>query len=195
MVVEYIGKLVLVIGPSGSGKGTMMNILKERHTEYVFPISATTRKMREGEIEGVQYYFLTKEEFENKIENDEFLEYANVHNSAYYGVLKKPIFEGLKLGEVLIREVDYQGFLSIKRIIPKQNLKTLFILPPGEEILIKRIKERATISDEELNNRLHSIREEVKIANQCDIQINLIDNNIEDSYKLFEKEIFNLIQN
>lgn len=192
METNFKGKLILIIGPSGTGKGTMINLLKEDYKDFIYPISATTRKRRENEQEGVQYYFLTKDEFENKIENNEFLEYANVHNSAYYGVLKQPILVGLKEGKTLIREVDYQGFNSIKEIIPKENLKTLFIMPVCDEILIKRINERAAISQDELNKRLQSIKDEVKMANLCDSQVNLIDGDIDKSYQIFKNEIMKL---
>ncbi len=184
-------KFVIIIGPSGVGKGTLLNLLKERHPEFLFPVSATTREMRPKEENGKTYYFFTKREFENKIKKGEFLEYAHVHGENYYGTLKKPILDAFEKNKMVVREVDYQGFISIRKIISKEKLKTIFLLPPSIEILKKRIIARSPILEDELNRRMESLKEEMKIADECDIRIQTIDGDIEASYKLFERAILN----
>src|SRR3989338_6544046 len=121
------GKLFLIVGPSGSGKSSVLKGLKAAHPEHTYPLSATTRPMREGEKEGEIYNFYTQKRFEEGLKNGEFLEHALVHQSHYYGTLKKPIMEALEGGKTLVREVDIQGFDSIKKAIPPKILVTVFI--------------------------------------------------------------------
>lgn len=142
--------------------------LKEIHSEFTYPLSATTRPMREGEKDGDIYHFLTKEDFEKGIENGEFLEYATVHQDNYYGLIKKPVMESLENGETVVREVDIQGFDSIKEAIPKENLITIFITVPNQQELIDRIVNRAEISEDELKKRLQSMRAELAKARECE---------------------------
>ena len=180
---------ILLIGPSGSGKGTMLSLLKERHSEVFFPVSATTRAPRPGEKEGETYYFLSKKDFQQKIKEDAFLEYACVHGENYYGTLIKPIKEALDAGKIVVREIDYQGFLSVQKTELAPYMRSIFILPPLESVLRKRIQERAPITEEELDARMESMKKELAVANDCDTQLQLVDGNIEGSYKLFEEEI------
>lgn len=142
--------------------------LKEAHSEYTYPLSATTREMREGEKDGDIYHFYSKEDFEKGIENDEFLEWAVVHQDNYYGLIKKPVMESLEKGETVIREVDIQGFESIRDKLPKENLKTIFVTVPNQQELIDRIVNRAAISEDELKKRLQSMRAELSKARECD---------------------------
>ena len=165
------GKLFLIVGPSGSGKSSVFMDLKELHPQYTYPLSATTRPMREGEKDGDIYHFYSKEEFEKGIKNDEFLEYAVVHQDNYYGLIKKPVMESLKKGETVIREVDIQGFDSIRKEIPKENLVTIFITVPDKQELIDRIVNRATISKDELEKRLKSMHTEFSRARDCDYMV------------------------
>ena len=162
------GKLFIIVGPSGSGKSSVLMELKKQHPEYTYPLSATTRPMREGEKEGDLYYFYTKEQFEKGIKNGEFLEHAVVHQDNYYGLLKKPIIKSLKKNETIIREVDIQGFDSIRECIPKENLVTIFITVPYKKDLIDRIISRAAISEDELNKRKESMHREFARARDCD---------------------------
>jgi guanylate kinase len=165
------GKLFLIVGPSGSGKSSVFMDLKEMHPEYTYPLSATTREVREGEKDGDIYHFYTKEKFEEGIEKGEFLEYAVVHQDNYYGLIKAPVLESLKSGETVIREVDIQGFDSIRKEIPKENLVTIFITVPSKQELIDRIVSRATISKDELEKRLESMHKEFARAKDCDYMV------------------------
>ena len=162
------GKLFLIVGPSGSGKSSVLTELKSQHTEYTYPLSATTRDMREGEKEGEIYHFYTKEDFEKGIENGDFLEHAVVHQDNYYGLIKAPVMESLEKGETVVREVDIQGFDSIRDEIPTENLITIFISVPNKQELIDRIINRAAISDDELNKRLESMHRELIKSRECD---------------------------
>ncbi len=162
------GKLFLILGPSGSGKGTLIEKIKSKHPEFIFPFSVTSRKMRKGEKDGNVYSFVTKENFQSKIDNGEFLEWAIVHQTNYYGTLKKPILDAIDAGKVVIREVDIQGFEMIQNIIPDDQLVSIFIMPDSVENLIERIKKRSKISDEEVERRIESSKNEIKKSDQCD---------------------------
>ncbi len=184
-------QLILIIGPSWVWKWTMIEKVKEKYEKLFFPISVTTRKMREWEKEWEVYNFISNKEFKEKIKNNEFLEYACVHDVNYYGTLKEPVLNALNQWKTVLREIDYQWFLSIKKVVPAEKLLSVFFMPPEIEILKKRIKDRAPISEEELNHRIDSIKKEMKVADQCDIKFEQIDWDIEASFKKFEKIIFN----
>jgi guanylate kinase len=165
------GKLILILGPSGSGKGTLINYVKTEFPNFVFPVSCTTRAMRPGEIAGDVYHFISKAEFQAKIAADEFLEYAIVHGDNYYGTLKSQILEPLAEGKTVFREVDIQGVQSLQKLIPKDKLKTIFIktskINDWEE-LKRRITSRAEISNEELEQRYKSYLTEIEFADMAD---------------------------
>ena len=165
------GKLVIIVGPSGSGKSSVMKGLKEEFPQYIYPLSATTRPMREGEKEGEIYHFYTKQAFEKGIEEGEFLEYAIVHQDHYYGMIKKPIIESLEKGEIVVREVDIQGLDNIQECIPKKNLVTIFITVPNQKELVERIVQRSKISEDELNKRKESMYKEFGRARDCDYMV------------------------
>jgi len=174
------GQLVLILGPSGVGKGSVIARLKEEHAEFIFPISATTRVIRQGEKEGDVYNFLSLERFKDGIRNDEFLEWAVVHQDNYYGTLKKPILDGINNGKIVIRELDIQGFKSISNILTKDQYVSVFLIPPSLGVLKKRIIQRAKMDDEELQKRMDSAKNEIQQSSLCDYQIISVDGRIDE---------------
>ena len=156
------GKIFFISGPSGVGKGTLIDALRGKYPELVFPPSCTTRSPRPGEKEGETYFFISKEEFEAKIEAGEFLEYACVHGENYYGTLKKALLEPVKEGKTVIREFDVQGFEQAKERLPKELFTSIFLAPAEDvEDLVDRIRKRAPISDEEVTKRVISMKKEI----------------------------------
>ncbi len=182
------GKLVLILGPSGSGKGTVLSFLKEKHPDFVFPVSCTTREMRPHEKNGEVYHFISEDEFRRRIENDEFLEYAYVHDMNYYGTLKAPIMDALDDGKIVIREVDVQGVRSIREILPADQVMTVFLKANWDD-LEGRIRSRAPISDEELAERHESFLKEMEWQDECDFVVESIEGQIIEQCEVVEKVI------
>ncbi|WP_249069456.1 guanylate kinase [Leptotrichia sp. oral taxon 218] len=158
------GKLIIVSGPSGSGKSTVTKIVKDK-LNIPLSISATTRKPRNGEIDGKDYYFLTKEEFLQKIKNDEFYEYANVHGN-YYGTLKKAVEDNLEKGINVILEIDVQGALIAKE--KKKDAVLVFFKTENLEVLENRLRNRKTDSDEVIELRLKNAQKELEYEKEYD---------------------------
>lgn len=153
------GKLLVISGFSGVGKGTVVRRLLEKYPNYKISISATTRNPREGEEEGVHYFFLKKEAFEKMIENQELLEYAEYVEN-YYGTPKKYVEENLEAGNHVILEIEAQGALQIKQKMPETIM--IFLLPPTAEELKKRLIGRDTESGEVIEKRLKKAAEETE---------------------------------
>lgn len=172
------GKLFIISGPSGVGKGTVIRALKQQFPNFVFPISHTTRPMRPGEKDGEVYHFITSERFKEGISKGEFLEWAQVHKSFYYGTLKKPILDALEQGKIVIREVDVQGFHSIRKVIPRENLVTIFLKAENSKKLIERIEKRGHLPTEEVVQRMVSAELEMKDAELFDYQVWSLENQI-----------------
>ena len=160
------GKLIIVSGPSGSGKSTITKLVRDR-LQMELSISATTRKPRIGEIDGKDYFFLTMEEFENKIKNDEFYEYANVHGN-YYGTLKKVVDDNLEKGKNVMLEIDVQGALIAKE--KKKDAILVFFKTENNEILEERLRNRKTDSEEVIQVRLKNALTELEYENKYDIK-------------------------
>ena len=169
------GKLIIVSGPSGSGKSTVTKIVKDK-LNIPLSISATTRNPRDGEIDGKDYFFLSKEEFKDKIANDEFYEYAEVHGN-YYGTLKKTVEENLDKGLNVILEIDVQGALIAKE--KKKDAVLVFFRTKDMDILEKRLRDRKTDSEEVIQTRLKNAETELKYEDEYNYTI--INENLDDS--------------
>lgn len=165
------GKLFLILGPSGSGKGTVINYLRKKFPQAIFPLSCTTRQPRPNEKDGEVYHFLTREEFQERISAGEFLEWAVVHNDNFYGTLKKPILDTLASGKIVVREVDMQGVESIRKILPPEQVVAIFITAPSWENLKRRILGRSKILDDELKKREESFKREMEFSKKCDFVV------------------------
>ncbi|RHR36654.1 guanylate kinase [Eubacterium sp. AF19-12LB] len=151
------GKLLIISGFSGVGKGTVVNKLIDKYDDYTISISATTRKPRVGEVDKVNYFFVSKEEFEDMIANNKLLEYAQYVDN-YYGTPLEFVNEKLNEGINVILEIETQGALKVKEIMPEAMM--IFILPPSAEELKKRLVGRNTESMEVINKRLMKAAEE-----------------------------------
>lgn len=162
--VEHSGKLFIISGPSGAGKGTICKRLVE-DTKVEISVSMTTRKPRPGEMEGVSYYFTTKEEFLKEAEAGGLLEYAEVYGN-YYGTPKAKVIEKLESGIDVVLEIDIQGALNVKEVYPKGIF--IFILPPSMTELRKRITGRGSETEEAINLRLSETLKEVSYIDKYD---------------------------
>lgn len=158
------GDLIVISGPSGCGKDTICYKLFEIRDNLVKSISVTTREKRDYEVDGKDYYFVSKEEFEEKIKNDELLEYAIVHEKDYYGTPKKKIFDILEQGKDIILIIDIQGALQIKEKYKEAIF--IFILPPSIKELKKRLVLRNTDNKDAIMRRFKSIYKEINEINK-----------------------------
>lgn len=145
------GLLIVISGPSGTGKGSICKALLQQRPDMFYSISATTRSPRDGEQDGISYHFKSKEEFEEMLARDEFLEWARVYDN-YYGTPKVPVAEALAAGKDVILEIDVQGAMKVKEKAPEGVY--VFIVPPSLEVLRTRIVGRATDSIEIINKRM-----------------------------------------
>ena len=165
--MEKRGKLVIFSAPSGSGKSTIIQSLLNRDLNLSFSISATSRAPRGTEKNGVEYYFISPEEFRQRIANGEFLEYEEVYAGKFYGTLKSEVERILDSGRNVIFDVDVVGGLNIKKYYGDQAL-ALFIQPPSIEELEKRLKHRATDAPEVIASRVAKAEYELSVAPRFD---------------------------
>lgn len=177
-MVSEKGILLVLSGPSGSGKGTVCKALKLRRENLHFSISATTRDPRDGEVNCKDYYFLTNKEFKEMIEQGKFLEWANVYN-CYYGTPLEPVEQSLNKGLDIILEIDVQGALQVKEKFPQAVM--VFLLPPTPEELSKRLHNRNTDSCEEIELRLNWARKELEFVHKYDYIV--INSNVDNAAK------------
>lgn len=155
------GLLILISGPSGTGKGTVCDLLRQKHPEISYSISATTRQPRPGEQDGVNYYFYTKEKFREMIYQGQLLEWAEVYGN-FYGTPKQKVLDRLDAGEDILLEIDTQGALNVMKVMPEGLF--IFLLPPSLEELAARLKGRGTETEESLHRRLGAAVDEIKLA-------------------------------
>lgn len=175
------GMLITVSGPSGSGKGTVLGELIKKRDDVKISVSMTTRQKRNGEIDAVNYYFVTKDYFEKKINEGSMLEYAQYAGN-YYGTPKEPVDEMLKAGKAVILEIDVQGADKIKEIYP--DVIRIFIMPPSASVLERRLRGRNTEDEETINHRLVIAKGEMKMASEYDFIV--INDELESAVKDIE---------
>lgn len=179
------GLLILISGPSGTGKGTVCDLLRQKHPEISYSISATTRQPRPGEQDGVNYYFYTKEKFREMIDQGQLLEWAEVYGN-FYGTPKQKVLDRLNAGEDILLEIDTQGALNVMKVMPEGLF--IFLLPPSLEELAARLKGRGTETEESLHRRLGAAVDEIKLATKYRYVV--VNDKVEDA----EETIANIIE-
>ena len=167
------GKTFIISGPSGVGKSTVLHALFEGRNDLYFSVSATTRAPRPGEQEGIDYYYRTTEQFQQLIANDEVVEY-NFYNGNYYGTLKSEVEKRLEAGKVVVLVIDVHGAANIRRMFP--GATTVFLLPPSVEELEHRLRGRGTETEESIQERLATARQE--LAEQDKFTLKLVNNEV-----------------
>ena len=165
------GKLIIISAPSGCGKSTIIGeIIKNPDLRLEFSISATTREPRRGEVDGVNYYFLTTEQFEKAIKNDELVEYEEVYAGRYYGTLKSEIARIQAEGKNVILDIDVKGGVNVKKMYG-DNALSIFIQPPSIEVLRERLISRATDPIEAINQRVDKAAYELTFKDRFDVSV------------------------
>jgi len=162
------GSIIAVSAPSGTGKTTIVRRILKDIPDLKFSVSATTRKARENEIEGVHYFFISEEEFEKKIEAGEFIEWEKFYDY-YYGTYKSQVDNAINNGETILLEVDVKGALSLKSIYPESVL--VYIVPPSFDELVLRLKTRNTEDEEDLQKRIDRAKMELSLKDSFDFNI------------------------
>lgn len=162
------GRLIVLTGPSGVGKGTLLRSLLLKHPDLYLSVSVTTRSPRPGEVDGKNYYFVTRSQFERMVAQGEFLEWAEFAGNCY-GTPRKPVEEKIREGKLVILEIELEGARQIRKSFP--SALQIFIAPPSMLELESRIRGRAQDSDAAIVSRLERAHEEVNAANEFDVQI------------------------
>ena len=178
------GLLILISGPSGTGKGTVCDLLRQKHPEISYSISATTRQPRPGEQDGVNYYFYTKDKFREMIDQGQLLEWAEVYGN-FYGTPKQKVLDRLEAGEDILLEIDTQGALNVMKVMPDGLF--IFLLPPSLEELAARLKGRGTETEESLHRRLGAAVDEIKLATKYRYVV--VNDKVEDAQETIAKII------
>lgn len=173
------GKVIVLCAPSGCGKSTIIHTLLDSNAvDMKFSVSATNRKPRSGEVDGVDYHFMTTEQFRDAIAQNRFIEWEQVYPGRYYGTLKDEVVKTADSGENVLLDIDVKGALNVKKLFGDRAL-TIFILPPDIETLRKRLIARGTDALDEIERRVSKAEYEISFADQCDIRI--INNKLDDA--------------
>ena len=182
-----MAKLIIFSAPSGSGKSTIINYLLTQNLNLAFSISATSRPPRGTEKDGVEYFFLTPDEFRRRIANDEFLEYEEVYQDRFYGTLKAQVEKQLEAGQNVVFDVDVVGGCNIKKFYGEQAL-SLFIQPPGIEELRNRLVGRGTDAPDVIESRIAKAEFELGFADKFDVIV------VNDKLEVAQKEALKVIK-
>lgn len=157
------GMLLVISGPSGAGKGTLVDKLLDQDPTFAFSVSVTTRSRRENEIEDVHYHFISDEEYDKLLAEDAFIEHAEVHGHRY-GTLKSEVYDRMERGQNVLLDIDPQGALNVMK--QEKECVSIFILPPSFQALSDRLHGRNTESEEEIERRLHNAKAEIEQKNK-----------------------------
>ncbi len=184
------GKLIIFSAPSGSGKTTIVKEILKTDIPFGFSVSATSRPPREGEVHAKDYYFFSVDEFKEKAENNEFIEWEEVYHNQFYGTLKSEIERLRNIGKHVLFDIDVVGGLNLKKQFKNEAL-AIFILPPSLEELENRLKGRGTEDKQSLKKRLDKSEHEMSFADKFDIQI--VNDNLSEAVEKCIAEIENFI--
>jgi len=174
------------MGPSGVGKDTMVHLLKEKHPQYFYLPSVTTRSPRPGEEEGSPYYFVTEAQFDEYMENNQLLEWGSPHGLARYGTLLNSVSNALEENDVVYKEMDMKGYQLAKQSVLAPKMVSIFLMPPSIEALRGRILHRGAMSEEELTIRLDRAAEEMRESDGCTFKILAEEGEIDKIYRQVE---------
>jgi guanylate kinase len=183
------GSLIVLTGPSGVGKGTLLRALLQRHPELYLSVSATTRKPRPGEVDGRHYFFKTRDEFLNMVENGELLEWAEFAGN-FYGTPRRPVEEMIRQGKWVILEIELEGARQIPESFP--DALRIFVLPPSMQELEMRLRGRGQDSEDAIARRLKRATAEMDAAGEFDVQV--INDDLELALQKIESTLFKEVE-
>lgn len=184
------GKAIIFSAPSGAGKTTIVKEILRQQYRLEFSISASSRQKRKGEVDGQDYYFLSIEEFKNKIKNNEFLEWEEVYKNHFYGTLRSEIDRIWKKGNNIIFEVDVVGGINLKKALGNKAL-AIFIRPPSIKVLKNRLINRSTEDEDQIQERIEKAKYELSFADEFDVQI--INDNLQIAIEKAKTIIFSFL--
>ncbi len=180
MQFQHLPFLIIISSPSGAGKSTLCSMIVKNDADIKLSISATTRKQRPGEIEGQHYFFISKEKYDQMLLDDQFLEHAHIFEN-YYGTPKKMVQDGISEGFDVLFDIDWQGARQLLKKFNKEEVVTIFILPPSMEELHKRLKSRAQDNEETVLKRMEKAKDEVSHYHEYDYVV--INDDLEKTYQ------------
>lgn len=161
---------IIISAPSGSGKTTICKYLQKLDSSINFSVSCTTRQKRANEVEGKDYFFITNDEFEEKIKDNKFIEWEQIHGNFYYGTSRSTLEETINENKKILLELDVKGAMSVKKLYPNKSL-SIFIEPPSVEVLKLRLEKRGTDNDERIIKRLERLESELSYKSNFDYHV------------------------